>query len=328
MIEWYSGFMNEGVPYSDNYINLQERHKQKPAHLRSNAFYMYRRYLLQKAMSVFKWEFPKSWDENYFLFGLYGIGNVAQIQHKEYGNIVQNLVGYRGHDIYYRPTIVTISNAVFPVPIERNIVKEWDENASAEESAVIWHLTPDYCGIMDLINYYAGLMANLSGAVDSNAYNCHVAYIFTAKNKSIAETFKKVYDQISEGNPAVFADSKLFDDDGKPLYEMIGEDINSFYIIDKLLLDLSKLDDMFSQEIGIPNANTEKKERMITDEVNANNFETKSKCELWLDNLHKCEKLSEKVFGAENTPRVSWREELEIEGGDDNENAVVNDRVI
>ena len=308
---WYAGYMNETPPVSNNYNSLSKRHKSAPAkHLSSEAFYMYRRYLLQKAMSVFKWELPKSWDEDYFLYGLYAYGNLAQFNHAEYGNIIQTC-GYQGYDIYYRPTEAIISNPAFPSPIEKKIAKEFDKTIDPNNSCVIWHLTPDYCGIMDLITYYAGLMANLSGAIDANAYNTRVAYIFTAQNKAMAESFKELFDQVSEGNPAVFADKRLFDDDGKPLYEMIGEDVKSFYIIDQLLLDLARIDDMFSQEVGIPNANTEKKERMITDEVNANNFETKSKCELWLDMLKKSEKLSEQVFGAENTPRVTWRAELQ-----------------
>lgn len=307
---WYSGFAPQCVPVSDNNINLKNRHKQVPAkHLSSAAFFMYKRYLLQKAMSVFKWEIPDSWDEDYFLYTIYVFGCAAQFNHEKYGNIIQPC-GFEGYDIYYRPTTAIITNPAFNSPVRKKIVKNWKKN-NPQNSAILWHLSPDYCGIMDLVNYYAGLMANLSGAIDANAYNTRVAYLFTAKNKSIAESFKEIYDTISEGNPAVFADKQLFDEDGKPLYEMIGENVKDFYIIDKLLLDLARIDDMFSQEVGIPNANTEKKERMIRDEVNANNFETKSKCELWLDCLKKSEELSLAVFGPENTPKVSWREELD-----------------
>ena len=44
---------------------------------------------------------------------------------------------------------------------------------------------------------------------------------------------------------------------------------------------------MFCTEIGIPNANTDKKERLITDEVNANNVETSTRCEMWLEEIRK-----------------------------------------
>ena len=37
----------------------------------------YRRYLLQKAMSVFKWTLPENWSKAYFLYVLYCWGNIA-----------------------------------------------------------------------------------------------------------------------------------------------------------------------------------------------------------------------------------------------------------
>ena len=42
---------------------------------------------------------------------------------------------------------------------------------------------------------------------------------------------------------------------------------------------------MFDTEIGIPNANTDKRERLISDEVNANNVETATRCELWMETI-------------------------------------------
>ena len=53
-----------------------------------------------------------------------------------------------------------------------------------------------------------------------------------------------------------------------------------------------------------------KRERLITDEVNANNFETKSKCELWLETLKRgCEEARD-LFGIELD--VDWRDELTV----------------
>ena len=84
--------------------------------------------------------------------------------------------------------------------------------------------------------------------------------------------------------------------------------------ISDLLSDLRKIEAMFATEVGIPNANTDKKERLITDEVNANNFETRSKCELWLEELKKgCEEANN-MFGLDLS--VDWREDLQ-EGGQD-----------
>ena len=59
------------------------------------------------------------------------------------------------------------------------------------------------------------------------------------------------------------------------------------YIADNILSDMRKIEAMFDTDIGIPNANTDKKERLVTDEINANNVETATRCELWLDSIRK-----------------------------------------
>ena len=81
---------------------------------------------------------------------------------------------------------------------------------------------------------------------------------------------------------------------------------------------------MFDTEVGIPNANTDKRERLITDEVNANNFETKSKCALWLESLKQGCREANEMFGLNLS--VDWRKELRGEVltyGDDINNGTV-----
>lgn len=36
-----------------------------------NLSWMFQRYLMQKAISVFRWELPDTWDKDYFLYCLY-----------------------------------------------------------------------------------------------------------------------------------------------------------------------------------------------------------------------------------------------------------------
>ena len=71
------------------------------------------------------------------------------------------------------------------------------------------------------------------------------------------------------------------------------------------LADMRKIEQQFDTDIGIPNANTDKRERLITDEVNANNVETATRCELWLEELKKgCEKVKT-MFDVDIS--VDWR---------------------
>ena len=63
----------------------------------------YQRYLLQKAISVFEWKLPETWDQDYFLYTLYGYGYTAIIKTEKFGVIPQwGALG--GYNVFYRPT--------------------------------------------------------------------------------------------------------------------------------------------------------------------------------------------------------------------------------
>ena len=62
---------------------------------------------------------------------------------------------------------------------------------------------------------------------------------------------------------------------------------------------MRKIENRFNTDFGIPNANTEKRERMIQSEVESNDADTRTRAEMWLANLKKsCEK-TRKMFGIE-----------------------------
>ena len=88
------------------------------------------------------------------------------------------------------------------------------------------------------------------------------------------------------------------------------------YIAGDILLDLSKIEDTFLTMVGIPNANTEKRERLITDEVNANNIETKTLAAQWLENLKKDVSKVNSMFNLNIT--VDWRF-TEMKEGENND---------
>ena len=68
---------------------------------------------------------------------------------------------------------------------------------------------------------------------------------------------------------------------------------------------MRKIEAMFDTDVGIPNANTDKKERLVTDEVNANNVETATRCELWLEQLQTACEETNTMFGIDMS--VDWR---------------------
>ena len=183
------------------------------------------------------------------------------------------------------------------------------------EECVCLRLEPDYCGIYDIVDYYGDLMALCAEAAAGNLLNSKLAFIFAADNKATAESLKKLYDQVSSGEPAVFADKNLFDDDGNLRVTMFNQDVGGNFIADRLLDTMRTIRCQFLTDIGIPNANTDKKERLITDEVNANNFETRAKCSLWLDELKDGCRKARDMFGIELS--VDWRKDLKEDESDE-----------
>ena len=260
----------------------------------TNLQFYFRRYLMQKAISVFKWEIPETWDKDYFLYTLYGYGYCAVINTEEFGVIPQwGALG--GYNVFYRPTYVIITNP---------LIKELKKPTIGVDCTII-KLQPDYGSITDLVNYYADMLALCAESVGINLVNSHVAHVFPAANKATAESYKKMFDKISSGEPAVVVDKNLFSDTGEPTWTPFQANLQQEYIADNILSDMRKIEAMFDTDVGIPNANTDKKERLVTDEVNANNVETATRCELWLENLKMACERTNAMFGINLS--VDWR---------------------
>lgn len=254
----------------------------------------FRKYLLQKAMSVFKWSLPEEWDKDYFLYTLYGLGYIAVIDTDQYGVICQG-GALGGYNLYYRPSYIIITNPLIKGTITANL----------DNDCALIKLQPDYSSIMDMVGYYADLLALASECMGINMVNVKSGTVFGADNKATAETFKKMYDNLSEGDPAVVVGKNLMDDSGKPAWFPFTQHIKESYVVSDIISDMRKIEADFCTEIGIPNSNTDKKERLITPEVNSNNVETASRCELWLEEIRKGLTKANKMFNLNLT--VDWR---------------------
>lgn len=302
--------MINGAPYYYNYINAETSQvTPSTVHVKDSGLCRYfTKYLLQKAMSVFEWDLPETWNKDYFLYVLYCWGYVAVVNTNKFGVIPQGC-GLKGYDVFYAPTHAVIKNPLLSGILEPRI------GAQCE----LLKLQPDFSGILDLVGHYAEQMALASQSVSVNLLNSKLSYVFTAKTKALAESLKKMYDQIASGEPAVVIDSRLKNAaDGEETWKAFEQNVGGNYIVTNLLADLRKIEAMFDTEIGIPNANTDKRERLIQDEVNANNIETYSKCAMWLENLQDgCKRVND-MFGLHIA--VRWREIPEMGGASDDGN--------
>ena len=301
----------QAAPYMYDYINAEvSQHSPSTVHTKNTELQrFFARYLLQKAMSVFKWDLPETWDRDYFLYVLYGIGYIAVINTDRYGVIPQQC-GLEGYNIFYQPKRALVTN-----PLLRGL-----RRLEIGTQCTLIKLQPDYGSVMDLVGFYADMMALTAETAGVNLVNSRLSYVFFGKNKNAAESQKKLFDNIASGEPATFVDTALYDvQSGNPSWIPFQQNVGQNYIAGDALADLRKWEMMFDTDVGIPNANTDKKERLISDEVNANNVEVTSKADLWLDQLQKSFAQTSKMFGIKlgvewrNKPQVS----AESEGGED-----------
>lgn len=266
-----------GVPASYDYINVyNSMYEPSTLHVKETGLSRYfQRYLIQKILSVFKFEgLPEYWSKDYFFYTLFIFGFVTVFNTDRFGVIPQHC-SLSGYDVFYRPTTCNVSNPLINRTLELRIGK----------SCELIKMQPDYCGAWDIVSYYADLMALTSESIAVNMINSKFAYVFAADNKTGAESLKKLYDQIASGNPAAFADKNLFKEDGSPAWELFTNNLRQNYIAGDLLEDLAKIDSRFNTDIGIPNVNIAKNSGVSDSEVMSNNIDTKSKAALWLETI-------------------------------------------
>ena len=218
--------VSSAAPYDYGYINVHTAPvTPSTVHIRNSGLSrFFQRYLLQKAMSVYQWEMPEEWDKDYFLYTLYCRGVVAVFSSEQYGVIPQQC-SLQGYDVFYRPTTAVIANPVIQGVRRLRIHKD----------CTLFKLEPDYGGIMDIVGYYADNMALAAQSAGVNMLNTHMAYTFVTGSKSAAEAMKKLYDQISSGEPAVFYDKTYKDDlDGQDPWESFGQNVKQTLIAPQL----------------------------------------------------------------------------------------------
>lgn len=262
----------------------------------------YKRYLYDKVFSVFDFTLPENWDLNYFRWNLFKLGSLAAIYTNEFGWIVHPY-GIKKLNLYYNPYLIEVYSPFFAEPkegiigINSGIIKIFD----------------DYYGIDDLVTRYAEMLAQCDKSVNVNLMNSNVTVMFKAENKKQADTIKLAYTEATEGKPFIAINK-----------DAIGEeDITTFfpgvatnYIADKLLQTKRTIVNSFLTDIGIKNANYDKRERLNSQEVSENNDETKAIVSVMYNNIDSAFKKINKLSGLKLAIEYAYQYEEEVDADD------------
>lgn len=261
-------------------------------YLNTQVFNFWERSLFQRAISVIDIKVPEEWSgsvKDFLYYCLFRFGTVAVFNNPEMG-LVFNPGTFKGYNFYYQPTSYLIANPALDRSLELEIGKE----------CAIIKIAPDYLGIWDIITYYAEKLSMLDSAINMSITNSKLAWILGARNKSIAQTIKKIFDKVSRGDPLVIYDAKMQDDPQtkkEPWQFLERTNIKNSYITTDQLQDFQTLLNNFDTEIGIPTVPYQKKERMVTSEADSRMIDSTSRSIVWKNTLDECFKIVNDMFG-------------------------------
>lgn len=162
-----------------------------------------------------------------------------------------------------------------------------------------------YYNFNNMLDIYAYKLAAADAGIDVNLFNSRAAYIAEAESKAQAESIKALYDRISEGDPLVVYKTNDMNRTG---LNVAFNNLKQNFIADLIQDSKRTIMNEFLTLLGINNANTDKKERLVTNEVEANNVELACNVSLWRENLKLCIKRVKKIF-----PDIEFNIELRFD---------------
>lgn len=257
------------LPFSDLLRNFFATKPKEVDGVANDSAIYYREWLLKKIFARFEFGgFLSYWDMDYFLTHLFIDGKIS-ITDTGVG-VIPLKCGVTGIGVFEQPTQCQFAN-----PVLGSFTRTIDVDCA------LIKLQYNYHGIGWLINRYATMLAMCDSGVAVNLMNAKMAYVFKASSKAQAETMKKLYDDISMGKPAVF----VGENGALNSENVFNLPVKQNFVADDIQLLKRKIVNEFLSEIGINNANLDKRERLTDDEVNANNEEVYCNIQHWYDNI-------------------------------------------
>lgn len=261
----------KNVPFEDLLRNFFARKPKDVDGVANTSSLYYRNKLFRLFLQRYVIEgMPKTWEFDYFnehlfLDGVIGVTDTT-------AGILALKCGLTGIGIFDQPTKTIYAN-----PVLGNF-----ERTIGEDCEII-RLQYNYQGIGWILDRYATLLAMCDSSIAVNLMNTKVSWVFGATDKTQAETFKAIYDDITQGKPAVFTSNQNV---GNLKEQMFVMPAKQNFIADDVQLLKRKILNEFLTDIGINNTNLDKRERLTDDEVNANNDEVLANIYHWYDNIN------------------------------------------
>lgn len=259
----------------NKYIKYMTREPKSVEGLNNTSYFYYYDKLMKMIYTIFKFDnVPPYWNMPYFKEKLFNRGVLAVVDTS--AGVLPLECSYEGINIWGMPVYFNINNVVLG-----NLRGKIGEDGELIYFSVVENT---YKSMVQLVDRYASLLANIDGSLNTTLINSRMAQVFEASSNSQLKVMEKVYDQISNGKPAVFVRKN----GEEPFEHAIFNNVKNTYIGNDLIITKQSIFNEFKSEIGINNSNTQKKERLITSEVENNKEELNSNIYEWYYNLSDC----------------------------------------
>lgn len=278
----------------DNELDLFERQLQSirvPEKYWSNKDYEYRywfRALLQRLDACLEFKgIPETWPKNFFSICLWSLGYVAVFDTARFGTTFQPCTLGGVLDFYYQPSEAIVCNPKF------------QKRFTIGKDCELIKLCGDYKGILELIDYYAVKLSNLSTAVNMGVANAKLPAVFSARNEAEKRTIEAAYDDVQSGKPIIITKHTDRADEVIPtknLVEVWNQDFKQTYIVTDLLTDTQTILDQFYNEIGVAKT-VDKASHILNQEAAFQDNQAQSRIRDWKKYLDDSFEKVNKMFG-------------------------------
>lgn len=263
--------------------------------------YFYRLMLLSR--SVFKWNnLPNGIDEKWIERYLFTEGKCMFFHDKEKGFMIAKCTDAGQVNNYDEPTLLRAYGTNYNGPTLEN-----------NEDAVLIRNNDEMIPTSPTIQLYAWRLAEISRTIDININAQKTPIIIKCSDKQ-KMSLNQVYKQWDGYNPVIFGDKALELD----RFDVLKTDAP--IVFDKLQIQKHAIWNEAMTFLGINNANMDKRERLVDDEVQANNEQVGLSAEVMLKSRQRaCEQIN-KLFGLNISVEIRRSEIENIEGIEDSQN--------
>lgn len=284
---------------------------------------------LQSRIGINGW--LEEWDElglkDFFKFVLIYRGFIIGTKTNQLGKIF----GWgclTGWNWAYQPTTASINLPnLHTSTLSRTIGKD----------CTVLKMTPDYMGLIDVIDYFACKLAGLDAGIDGAIENSKIPQILGANNPAAMKALQQIGNDVASGKAVIVYNTKQLNGNADGTKSSKTKtDFNADnpfcqvklftqqdYVLDKLLIDLQTIINQFDAEIGICTVPYQKAERMVTSEADSKQEDSMSRMTVCIDCLNDSVKEWNKYFECDMsfelntiTPQEGDEENVDMETDD------------